>query len=103
MLAYPQRMSRAGEEINLFFDRVLTKIEKNEYSSISALSLERVKGVEPSSHPWQGCIITVIRHPQLVPRAGIEPSTLRFSVACSTTELPRRVGNAGLGPATSSM
>ena len=27
--------------------------------------LERVSGVEPPSYPWQGHIITTIRHPQL--------------------------------------
>lgn len=25
---------------------------------------ERVSGIEPPSHPWQGCIITGIRHPR---------------------------------------
>ena len=51
---------------------------------------ERVSGVEPPSHPWQGRIMTTIRHPQLfcVPRKGIEPSTTAFSEQCSTTELP---------------
>lgn len=27
------------------------------------IAFERVSGIEPPSHPWQGCIITVIRHP----------------------------------------
>ena len=27
-------------------------------------AVERVKGVEPSFQPWEGCIIAVIRHPQ---------------------------------------
>ena len=26
--------------------------------------MERVSGIEPPSHPWQGRIITVIQHPQ---------------------------------------
>ncbi len=26
-------------------------------------SLERASGIEPPSHPWQGCIITIIRRP----------------------------------------
>ena len=79
-------------------------------------------GVEPTSQPWQGCIIATIRHPHFanathllsvnyllfllknfsnglrlgigdseVPRARIELATQRFSVVCSTTELPRLV------------
>lgn len=30
-----------------------------------SLVLERVSGVEPPFHPWQGCVITAIRHPQI--------------------------------------
>jgi hypothetical protein len=70
---------------------------------LSGLKMERVKGVEPSSQPWQGCIMAVIRHPRLarvshakrdtrtsVPWARIELATPSFSEKCSTTELPRQ-------------
>ena len=29
------------------------------------MSMERAKGVEPSSQPWQGCIIAAIRRPHI--------------------------------------
>ena len=31
----------------------------------------------------------------MAPRVGLEPTTLRLTAACSTIELPRRVGGAG--------
>ena len=32
--------------------------------------MERVSGVEPPSHPWQGRIITTIRHPPTLASFG---------------------------------
>ena len=34
--------------------------------------------------PWQGCALPTELLPQVVPWAGIEPATRRFSVCCST-------------------
>ncbi len=60
---------------------------------------ERVSGIEPPFSDWQPDVITTIRHPPSliilnfkliwVPGERIELSTQRFSVFCSTTELPR--------------
>ena len=71
--------------------------------------LERVSGIEPPSLPWQGNIITVIRHPPIslsyVPWVGNAPTASAFSELRSTSELPRHVfvGDIGLEPITSSV
>ena len=60
---------------------------------------ERVKGIEPSSHPWQGCVIATIRHPRVInfqQSSGAAEwnrtiETFPFSAERSTTELPRHL------------
>ena len=46
---------------------------------------KRVRGVEPPSQPWQGCVIAVILHPHFVPGLGIEPSLLLFQSSVRTS------------------
>ena len=48
-------------------------------------------GIEPPFFDWQPNVITTIRHPPIVPGGGIGPPTPRFSVVCSTPELPRHM------------
>jgi hypothetical protein len=43
----------------------------------------RVRGVEPQSHPWEGYIIAVIRHP-LEPPSRIELLTYTLRMCRST-------------------
>lgn len=52
--------------------------------------MERVRGIEPLSRPWQGRIIATIRYPQImmVPRAGIEPALYRYNWILSPARLP---------------
>ena len=56
--------------------------------------LVRVEGVGPSSHPWEGYIIAVIRYPRFYltkrltyvePMAGVEPVTCSLRMSCSTS------------------
>lgn len=47
------------------------------------MTMVRVAGVEPTSQPWEGRIIAVIRHP-LEPPAGLEPATHALRMRCST-------------------
>ncbi len=43
----------------------------------------RILGIEPSSQPWEGCILTTIRYPQLIDGADKRNRTadLRFTKA----------------------
>lgn len=43
----------------------------------------RMAGVEPTSQPWEGCIIAAILHP-LEPSTGIEPVTYALRKRRST-------------------
>ncbi len=58
--------------------------------------MERPRGIEPLSLPWQGRVLP-LNHGRVVPRVRIELTTRRSSGVCSTTELPRLVGDRGLG------
>ena len=51
--------------------------------------MERPRGIEPLSLPWQGRVLP-LNHGRMVPRVRIELTTRRSSGVCSTTELPGR-------------
>ena len=83
--------------------------------------MERPRGIEPLSLPWQGRVLPlnhgrmlVLNQILMVPRVRIELTTRRSSGVCSTTELPRRiyllngfgkpvVGDKGFEPLTPSV
>jgi hypothetical protein len=52
---------------------------KMAFKKSNSFILERVKGIEPSSRPWQGRVIAVIPHPLFVPRARLALATSAFS------------------------
>ena len=43
-----------------------------------------LRGSNPPPQPWQGCALPNELNPHMVPPVGIEPTTRRFSVSCST-------------------
>ncbi len=57
---------------------------------VGIFCLERLRGIEPLSLPWQGRVLP-LNHSRMVPRVRIELTTRCSSGICSTTELPRRL------------
>ena len=63
--------------------------------------LERVTGVEPVSHPWQGRIIAAIRYPHLILFGGLAGTRTRvrgFADRCLTTRPPGQKEGVELVP-----
>ncbi len=63
---------------------------KRPHLAMRSFPLERLRGIEPLSSPWQGDVLP-LNHSRVVPRVRIELTTRCSSGICSTTELPRHV------------
>ena len=57
---------------------------KKERSNRFVLFWSGLRGSNPPPQPWQGCALPNELNPHMVPPVGIEPTTRRFSVSCST-------------------
>ena len=100
------RAPHSGAKVKMkFISSPIEQSKRTLFSSPLSLRFKRVKGVEPSSQPWQGCIIAAIRHPHFVPGVRLALTTPAFSELCSNyLSYPGilYVDDAGLEPAISS-
>lgn len=72
-------LTKQNHGMNQGFDKTREIIIEQSFTALIIFLLP-LKGLACQKQPWR----------RLVPGDGIEPSTLRSSGACSTTELPRR-------------
>ena len=85
------------QEVNCFRYNKTLELQGNNYT------LEQMTGIEPASQPWQGRILTVVLHLQVVTSMGFEPMNAAVKGQCVKPlhQLAKRMApQVGLEPTT---